>query len=165
MGLCLPRRIFATSEASRPSTAPSASTTYQRRSMSRGLGANVLVVVINCCPGLVRFGHETSAGGRPTHESTRGAGGASKVARTGALGTRSAGRPVIASPAAVDDTGEGEPARWGDRTGARTLPGGDDLGDRAPGDPAVPHRHDGPHQGADHLMAEGVRPNRELQPG
>ena len=34
IGLCLPRRIAATSDARRPSTAPLASMTYQRRSMS-----------------------------------------------------------------------------------------------------------------------------------
>src|SRR6266702_6028142 len=43
IGLCLPRRILATSEASRPSTTPSASMTYQRRSMSRGFGEKVFI--------------------------------------------------------------------------------------------------------------------------
>jgi hypothetical protein len=38
IGLCLPRRIVATSEASLPSTTPLASTTYQRRSMCSGFG-------------------------------------------------------------------------------------------------------------------------------
>src|SRR5205809_1359795 len=46
IGLCFPRRTLATSEASRPSTAPSASTTYQRRSMSRARGEKVLEVVV-----------------------------------------------------------------------------------------------------------------------
>ncbi len=38
IGLCLPRRIAATSEARRPRTRPLASITYQRRTMCSGFG-------------------------------------------------------------------------------------------------------------------------------
>src|SRR3954464_15934019 len=41
IGLCLPRRIRATSVAMRPSTRPSASTTCQARWISDGFGVNV----------------------------------------------------------------------------------------------------------------------------
>src|SRR5438093_4717333 len=61
MGLCLPRRILATSEASRPSTAPSVSITYQRRSMSRGFGEKVFMD----CPGVTIVGRSW-----PTGQST-----------------------------------------------------------------------------------------------
>src|SRR5262245_15784826 len=43
IGLCLPRMIFATSDAKRPSTWSSASTTYQRLVMSRGVAENVFI--------------------------------------------------------------------------------------------------------------------------
>src|SRR5207247_168582 len=43
IGLCLPRMIFATSDARRPSTMSSASTTYQRFVMSRGVAENVFI--------------------------------------------------------------------------------------------------------------------------
>jgi hypothetical protein len=41
IGLCLPRRILATSEASRPRTIPSASTTNHCGLMSAGVALNV----------------------------------------------------------------------------------------------------------------------------
>src|SRR5437899_2044208 len=74
IGLCLPRRIFATSEASLPSTAPSASTTYQRRSMSRGRGEKVLVVVVMCRKRAAGVGRPGSIAGavRPRHARGEG---------------------------------------------------------------------------------------------
>src|SRR5690242_14405051 len=49
IGLCLPRMIFATSDARRPSTSPSASTTNQRCSMSDGVAEYVFMRVgIEC---------------------------------------------------------------------------------------------------------------------
>src|SRR3954447_26046350 len=73
IGLCLPRRIVATSEASLPSTTPLASTTYQRRSMCSGFGEEVFINV------------EMSAhGARPAIQVTRAATSPSKADEPGA---------------------------------------------------------------------------------
>src|SRR5690606_23724900 len=45
VGLCLPRRIVATWEASRPSVLPSASTMYHWRSISEAFGVDVFITL------------------------------------------------------------------------------------------------------------------------
>ena len=70
VGLCLPRRMRATSVARRPSTRPSASTTYQRRCDLTGLRR---VGGHGCLLGIRPTGRRVAYGGRRAEQGRRGA--------------------------------------------------------------------------------------------
>src|SRR6188508_3819604 len=73
------------------------------------------------------------------------------------------GNARTSKPATEDDPLEGEPMGRRQLARRRALAGTQDARDLAGVDPAVPHCHEGPDQCPDHLVAEGVRPEPELE--